>query len=195
MYFIKDQEFIRGNCPMTKEEIRILSIARLEINENSKILDVGAGTGTISVQAAINCTKGSVTAIERDKDAIEIIKQNINKFNVRNIKLIESDALKALEGIKETFDSIFIGGSGGDIEEIIVSCDSKLKNQGLMVLNFITINNLYKSMNKLMELGYNVNSSQINVSKTSINKYMMTSNNGVFIIWGKKSERGNNNNE
>lgn len=195
MYFIKDQEFIRGNCPMTKEEIRILSIARLEINENSKILDVGAGTGTISVQAAINCTKGFVTAIERDKDAIEIIKQNINKFNVRNIKLIESDALKALEGIKETFDSIFIGGSGGDIEEIIVSCDSKLKNQGLMVLNFITINNLYKSMNKLMELGYNVNSSQINVSKTSINKYMMTSNNGVFIIWGKKSERGNNNNE
>ena len=62
MRYIKDEEFIRGSCPMTKEDIRILSIAKMNLEENSKILDVGAGTGSISIQAAKICAKGQVIA-------------------------------------------------------------------------------------------------------------------------------------
>ncbi len=75
MKYIKDEEFIRGSCPMTKEDIRILSIAKMNLEENSKILDVGAGTGSISIQAAKICAKGQVIAIEKDEEALDIIKK------------------------------------------------------------------------------------------------------------------------
>lgn len=74
MRYIKDEEFIRGSCPMTKEDIRILSISKMNLEENSKVLDVGAGTGSVSIQAATICAKGQVFAIEKDEEALDIIK-------------------------------------------------------------------------------------------------------------------------
>lgn len=75
MRYIKDEEFIRGSCPMTKEDIRILSISKMNLEENSKVLDVGAGTGSVSIQAATICAKGQVFAIEKDEEALDIIKK------------------------------------------------------------------------------------------------------------------------
>ncbi len=75
MRYIRDEEFIRGNCPMTKEDIRILSISKMNLEENSKVLDVGAGTGSVSIQAATICKKGRVFAIEKDEEALDIIKK------------------------------------------------------------------------------------------------------------------------
>lgn len=66
MIYIKDEEFIRGDCPMTKEEVRILSIAKLEIEEDDTLLDIGAGTGSISIQMSKCTPKGKVIAIERE---------------------------------------------------------------------------------------------------------------------------------
>lgn len=72
MIYIKDEEFIRGDCPMTKEEVRILSIAKLEIEEDDTLLDIGAGTGSISIQMSKCTPKGKVIAIERlKKKALE----------------------------------------------------------------------------------------------------------------------------
>ena len=75
MKFIKDEEFIRGNCPMTKEEIRILSISKLELEENSRVLDIGAGTGSVTIQMSKICNKGEVVAVEMDEEAIEVVKK------------------------------------------------------------------------------------------------------------------------
>ena len=69
MKFIKDEEFIRGKCPMTKEEIRMLSIGKMNISEDSLVLDVGCGTGSITVQAALIAKKGKVIAIEKEDEA------------------------------------------------------------------------------------------------------------------------------
>lgn len=149
MRYIKDEEFIRGNCPMTKEDIRILSIAKMNLEENSKILDVGAGTGSISIQAAKICEKGQVIAIEKDEEALDIIKKNKENFNCENLKIIEGEALEVEEHINDSFNSIFIGGSGGNLEEIISRYGNKILNHGTMVLNFITINNLSRALETL----------------------------------------------
>lgn len=182
MIFIKDEEYIRGNCPMTKEEIRILSIAKLELKEHYTVLDIGAGTGSVSIQACKCCPNGEVIGIEKDEEALEVLLKNKEKFAVSNLSVIRGEAI-AIEGdIKETFDAIFIGGSGGNITDIIKSYSQKLKPHGKMVLNFITIDNLYKAMDTLKKLNYKTECTQISVSKTKNESFMLFANNPIFIL-------------
>lgn len=187
MIYIRDEEFIRGNCPMTKEEIRILSISKMKLDKGYNVLDIGAGTGSISIQAAKICNKGHVTAIERDDEAIDIINKNKKKFSVNNLSILKGEAVELLNSINETYDAIFIGGSGGNLDKIIESCYSKLKNGGNIVLDFITISNVYKSMETLKRLGLNAQCTQISISKTRNKTYMLMANNPIFIVSAEKA--------
>jgi cobalt-precorrin-6B (C15)-methyltransferase len=185
MEFIKDKDFIRGNIPMTKEEVRIISISKLGINENSIVLDIGAGTGSVSIQMAKICKK--VISIEKNKEAINLINTNIKKFKLNNIELLHGDAIELFEKITNKFDSIFIGGSGGNIKEIIHLYDFILKSNGKMVLNCITLTNLYDALEVLKEYNYNIDVTQIAISKLSGNSYMMIANNPIFIVSAEKN--------
>ncbi|CUQ15620.1 precorrin-6Y C5,15-methyltransferase (decarboxylating) subunit CbiT [Clostridium baratii] len=185
MILIKDNEFIRGNCPMTKEDVRALSIWKMDLNNDSKVLDIGSGTGTISVQAAKLAKDGLVYSIEKDDDAFLVSKKNIEKFNCSNINLTKGDAREVLdkyieEGLK--FDSIFIGGSGGGLENIIEKSNVLLKDNGVIVMNFITLNNAYKGIEKAKELNYKADISMVNISKNKGESYMMIANNPIYIV-------------
>ncbi|WP_138207185.1 precorrin-6Y C5,15-methyltransferase (decarboxylating) subunit CbiT [Haloimpatiens lingqiaonensis] len=186
MHFIKDEEFIRGNPPMTKEEVRILSICKMNLQKNYKVLDVGAGTGSISIQCSKICSEGKVIAIEKDEDAIEIMQENKNKFNCTNLELIKGEALDVMNNIEDEFDAIFIGGSGGNIEDIISGYGNKLKENGVMVLNFITISNLYRAMEFLNKIGYKTECTQVAVSKLKGKSGMLIANNPIFILVANK---------
>ena len=185
MIFIKDEEFIRGKCPMTKEEIRMLSISKMNLNSDSAVLDVGSGTGSISVQSAIICPSGVVYSIEKEEEAYNVTKSNIHKFKCSNVELIKNDADTALSEFDNKnlkFDSIFIGGSSGKLKEIISKCDKLLKDDGTIVMNFITLDNAYKSIEILKELNYRIDISLINVSKNRGNTLMMIALNPIYII-------------
>lgn len=190
MRFIKDEEFLRGKCPMTKEEIRMISIGKMNLEEDSTVLDVGSGTGSITIQSAVISFKGTVYSIEKEEEACNVVKSNIEKFKCNNIKLIKNDAYSALtelESKKLRFDSIFIGGSSGQLKDIIIKCDSMLKEEGTIVLNFITLDNAYKAVEILKELKYDFDISLVNVSKNRGNTLMMTALNPIYIIQGCKS--------
>lgn len=192
MILIKDNEFIRGNCPMTKEDIRALSLLKMELKEDSIVLDVGSGTGTITVQASKVVTNGKVYAIERDEEAYEVTVKNIEKFNCKNINLFKGDASEVLNELIEKkikFDSIFIGGSGGNIEDIIEKCNQLLNINGTIVMNFITLDNAYKAMEYIKGIGYIVDVSLVQISKNRGKSYMMIANNPIYIV---KSVRGEN---
>ena len=168
MVLIKDSEFIRGNCPMTKEDIRALSIWKMNLSEDSTVLDIGSGTGTITVQASKISNNGVVYSIEKDEAAIAVTKINLEKFNCINVVLDEGDAVEILEKyIKEekAFDSIFIGGSGGSLEKIIDLCNKLLIENGTIVMNFITLDNAYKAIEVMKKLNYIIDISQVNISK------------------------------
>ena len=150
---------------MTKEDIRALSIWKMNLKENSTVLDVGSGTGTITVQASKISSNGVVYSIERDEDAISTTKINLDKF--------EED---------KRFDSIFIGGSGGSLEKIIEMCSELLIQEGTIVMNFITLDNAYKAIEVMKKLNYIVDISQVNISKNRGPSYMMIANNPIYIV-------------
>ena len=196
MKFIKDSEFIRGKCPMTKEDIRILTISKLDLDKDSNFLDIGSGTGSITIQASKFIEEGAVFSIERDEEAIRVTKENLKKFNCNNVTLLEGAAIEHMESLTKEikkekiskFDSIFIGGSGGGLEKIINISDEILKEHGVLVLNFITLNNAYNAIEFLKKLEYKTEISLVNISKNRENTYMMISNNPIFIVKAFKEE-------
>ncbi len=194
MVFINDEEFIRGTCPMTKKDIRILTISKLNLEETSNVLDIGSGTGSVTVQCAKIANKGMVYAVEKDDEAFNVTNSNVEKFECNNVKISKGEAKEYLEKLlkesenKATFDSIFIGGSGGDLEELISLSDKLLKTKGTLVMNFITLNNAYKGIEFIKTLNYSVDISLVNISNNRGETYMMIAKNPIFIIECRRKE-------
>lgn len=137
---IADEEFIRGKVPMTKQEIRMASICKLHLQENSVVYDVGSGTGSVSVEIARLSTKIKVFAVDSNPEAVELTEKNAKKFGLKNIEVLQGEAPQALENLPEPTHA-FIGGSGGKLEEIIKSlCKKNPKIR--IVINAVTLESI-----------------------------------------------------
>ena len=160
---MKNNEFIRGKVPITKEEVRAISLNKLNLKSAKTFIDVGAGTGSVSIEAALTYDNLKVIAIERNDAAIDLINQNVNKFNLSNIEVIKDYAPIDLD-VKA--DGIFLGGTGNNLEEIIKWSKDLLIPGGRLVANFILIDNFYDTLDLLKKYNF-VN---LDVSQLSINK-------------------------
>ena len=160
---MKNNEFIRGKVPITKEEVRAISLNKLNLKNSKTFIDVGAGTGSVSIEAALTYDNLKVIAIERNDVAIDLINQNVNKFNLSNIEVIKDYAPIDLD-VKA--DGIFLGGTGNNLEEIIKWSKDLLIPGGRLVANFILIDNFYDTLDLLKKYNF-VN---LDVSQLSINK-------------------------
>ena len=141
---LPDDAFYRGKAPMTKSEVRAVTITKLRLHPEAKVLDIGAGSGSITVEAALQAPKGHVWGIERKEDAFEVFKENIKRFEINNITPIMGLAPEALP--EETFDGIIVGGSGGQMEQIVQYAENHLTIDGRLVINIITIENLGRAV-------------------------------------------------
>ena len=135
---IKDEAFVRGKVPMTKEEIRILTLVKAQIAPDAVIYDVGAGTGSLSIEAARLAPAGYVYAIEKNAEGIELIRENAKRFGVENITVVEGTAPAALEGLP-ALDVALIGGSGRKLSDILDMIGERLRPDGRIVANAITM--------------------------------------------------------
>ena len=115
---IADEEFTRGEVPMTKSEVRAVCMSRLAIGPDDTVYDIGAGTGSISVEASIAAMRGKVYAIERNENAIPLIEENAKKFLSRNLHIVPGEAPQVLRDLPAP-DAVMIGGSGGMIREVL----------------------------------------------------------------------------
>jgi cobalt-precorrin-6B (C15)-methyltransferase len=182
MKWIRDEEFIRGSIPMTKFDARVLIMAILEIERGDVFLDVGAGTGSISIQAAL--LGAEVFAIEKEQEGIQLIKQNADQFNV-DIKAIHGSAPLDIDTIP-TLNKCFIGGSAGKLEQIVEALDNKLEVGGTLAASFIIPDNMVDFKRKLKELDYKDIDVRLIQSSTMDHIGLLKANNPIFIIKGKK---------
>lgn len=160
---MKNSDFITGKVPITKEEVRAISINKLDLVKSKRFIDVGAGTGSISVEAAYHYPNISVTSIEKNDNAINLINQNIKKFKLENIQVIKGYA--PIE-INEKVDAIFLGGTGSNLEDIILWSKKLLIPGGRLVANFIIVDTFNETLRLLKKNNFiNIDVSVLNVSK------------------------------
>ena len=142
MLGIADETFQRGKVPMTKREVRILTIANAQIDAEDVVYDVGAGTGSLTIEAAMQATDGHVYALERNPEAVGLIHANAKQFGVSDrVTVVEAEAPEGMEALPPC-DVALIGGSGSHLAEILDVVDAKLHAEGRIVLNFITVQTL-----------------------------------------------------
>ena len=115
---MNDNHFIRGRVPMTKSEIRAIVLSKLDLKKDSTVYDIGAGTGSVGIEAALSMRQGSVYAIEKKEDGCELIRRNQEALGAKNLTVVCGSAPEALTGLPVP-DRVFIGGSGGRLAEIL----------------------------------------------------------------------------
>lgn len=186
---IPDEEFIRvEKIPMTKEEIRVLALSKARLFVGAKFIDIGSGTGSVTVEAGLIVgEKGRVWAVEKDKEAIELTRKNIEKFKLNNVTIIEGEAPEALDSINSEVDAIFVGGTER-LEEILLSSDKKLKNSGRIVIDAILLETVNKALSTLNQMGYKTEVIEVIIAKgmKTSKGYAMISRNPIFIVYGEK---------
>lgn len=179
---IRDAEFIREKVPMTKEEIRHVSICKLHLKSDSVLYDVGSGTGSIAVEAASLSNDMEVYAIEQKENAVQLITQNIEKHGLENIYVINAKAPDGMENLPVPTHA-FIGGSSGNLKEIIEAL--KAKNPHIrIVINAISMETICEI--KEILAAYDVKNEdivqlQVSRSKQIGHYHLMQAENPVWI--------------
>ncbi|MDO4331225.1 MAG: precorrin-6A reductase [Eubacteriales bacterium] len=181
---IKDDAFVRGKAPMTKEEIRVLSLAKLGLQKDSVVYDVGAGTGSVSIEAALLCRCGQVYGIEGKEEAAALLLENQKKFAAESLKIVKGWAPDCLEDL-EAPTHVFIGGSLGRLLEIIRAVRQK-NEKARFVINAVTLETL-SGLERIREEfpAYgDMEVVQVSVAKSRPlgGYHLMTAQNPVFII-------------
>ncbi len=237
---MKNSEFITVDVPITKEEVRAIALSKLDILRAEKFLDIGSGTGSVSVEAAVMNENLKVYSIDDDPRAEKLLKKNIEKFKLNNIcffkgkapldnfdttkeveinenvdinkqvkvdtnkqaktddyaytsKEVDANIDKSTNKIdndqKDSFDAVFIGGTGGNLKEIISWTRTILKPGGRVVANFIINDTFNQAYNFFKEVGF----SEVEVLQLSVNvlstlgkgEYFKPQN-PIFIISARK---------
>ncbi|TGK12002.1 precorrin-6y C5,15-methyltransferase (decarboxylating) subunit CbiE [Leptospira fletcheri] len=149
---------------ITKKEVRVLSLAALEIRPNSIVWDIGAGSGSVSVEAAHLAYDGEVYAVEIDPEGIEIIEENVLSHKTDNVIVIHGRAPEAIMDLPAP-DCVFVGGSKGSLAEIIETSYQKLNPGGRIVVNAITLDNVSEAYSTFKSLGIDQEVILMNISR------------------------------
>lgn len=182
---LKDEEFLRGEVPMTKEEVRWLSVQKLGIIPEDVVYDIGAGTGSVAIEMARKAFDGWVYGIERHTEACALIRENQNKHGAYNLTVIEAKAPDGLEKLPAP-NKVFIGGSAGNFADILHTIKQK-NPQVRVVANAITLQSLEEIRNSYKSEGLkNIEVICVNVAKAKkVGNYdMMMAQNPVYIVTG-----------
>lgn len=188
---INDEEFFQRKPDkglITKKEVRVLAISALNLHEKSIVWDIGTCTGSVSIEAGKIAKEGQIFAIEKNEEDIQNCLLNQRKFRV-DFTVVHGKAPEGLENFPNP-DAIFIGGTGGNMETLLSVCCERLNNEGQIVLNVATIENLYESIHIFQQLGFQTDITQVQIarSKPILSMTRFVPLNPVFIVTAKRKE-------
>ena len=186
---IEDEAFIRGKVPMTKQAIRVLTLVKAHIMPKDVVWDIGAGTGSMSVEAARLASQGRVYAVERNAEGVSLIQQNKEKFGIENLTVVEGEAPDALKDLPDC-DVAIIGGSGSRLSEILDEISARFKCGGRVVINCITVQTLAAALEYLRahETVFSYEAIQVQINRLqAVGSYdMAKAINPIYIVTGEK---------
>lgn len=188
LFGIPDSEFYQRKPTaglITKQEVRAISLSKMQLMEDSVLWDIGAGSGAVSIEAARLARKGLVYAVEKNAADAAIINKNLNKFNVHNVKLVHAIAPDNLDNLPDP-NCVFIGGSGNKMKAIIDLASRKLKPGSHIVINIVSLENLNTAISALTAKGFTIEVTIVSAARsTSVRKLTrLSALNPVFIITG-----------
>ena len=181
-----DEVFLRGDVPMTKQEVRAAVLAKLGVRDGETYWDVGAGTGSVSVELALLAPRSAVYAVEYKGEACALIRANRERFGAYNLELVEGRAPQALEALPAP-DGVFIGGSEGELLGILEQ--ALAKNPAVRVcLTAIAVETLGAAVAALTQLGLEPTVTQLTVarSRPAGGLHLMQGHNPIWILAGKR---------
>lgn len=183
---IPDELLSHAGGMITKEELRVISLAKLRIRHDSVVWDVGACSGSVAVEAA-SLTRGAVYAVEKEPERVKDIRANRERFGCENLEVIHGEAPQALKGLSQP-DAVFIGGGGSGIKGIISYCARRLKSGGRLVVNAVTLETANAAFESVKRLGWDRELLLVNISKArSLGELsLLSAHNPLFIIKGVK---------
>ena len=178
---LPDEAFDRDAVPMTKAEVRSVSLSKLRLTRDAVVYDIGAGSGSVAVECALQIPGGMVYAIEKKENAVDLILRNREKFRVSNLEVVQGEAPEALQALPAPTHA-FIGGSSGNLREIVALLLEK--NPAVrIVANAITLETVAELTALLPEF------SQVDVAEVAVSKgrslgryHLMTAQNPVYIV-------------
>ena len=182
-----DDWFIQGKTPMTKQLVRAAVLAKLAVTPRDVCWDVGAGTGSVSIELAAQARR--VYAVERSGEACSLIRQNREKFHAWNLLLTEGSAPDALAGLPAP-DAVFVGGTGGELAPIVDAAMAK-NPKARLCISAIALETLHTGIEALASHGIEAEITQIAVSQTKAagGLRLLTANNPVFLIAGSRAAK------
>lgn len=177
-----DEEFIRGKVPMTKEEVRTLAISKLRLHRGAILYDIGCGTGSVAIECAKLSDDIQVYGIEKNPEGVSLICENIKKFGIKNLTVIEGEASEKLTCLPPP-THVFIGGSGGKLEEILLKLAEKSGKIRIVItaISLETIANLSGLSQKFLIEDESDIMVQISRSKKIGNYHLMQGENPIMI--------------
>ncbi len=183
---ISDEDFVRGEVPMTKSNIRAVVMSKLAIKPNDRCIDVGCGTGSVTVEMALAAYRGSVVGIDISAEAVELTRQNIRNFQIGNAEVLQENAAKWLENVTEScgfFDAAFIGGTKGSMRPIIeklLEFNSNIR----IVATAVTLESAIEAIGAFEDNSLEAKIVQVQVSESKKigKKHMMLAQNPIYII-------------
>lgn len=186
VFGLKEDEIMHSKGLITKDEVRAVTIHKLCIPDKGVFWDVGAGSGSVSIEASRLCSDLRVFAVEKSEEQIDNIKNNIEKYAVLNIEVVKGTAPEALNDLPAP-DRIFIGGSGGNLSNILDIACSKMSS-GIIVINATTIETLNEAIQSLRTNGIKADVCEVSISRSKMvaEKLHMSALNPIFIIKGEK---------
>ncbi|MFD0694940.1 precorrin-6y C5,15-methyltransferase (decarboxylating) subunit CbiE [Paenibacillus sp. GCM10027628] len=188
---IEDEQFAQRKPDkglITKKEVRVLSLSQMALQPDSIVWDIGTCTGSVAIEAARIARDGAVYAIEKNEDDLKNCLENSIKFRV-DITAVQGRAPKGLDAFPDP-DAIFIGGSGGEMQELLELCSTRLKPEGTIVLNAATIETLYEADQTFTRLGFDVSITLVQVSRSKPILHMKRFDalNPIYIITAKHKQ-------
>ncbi len=163
---LPEEAFAHSRGLITKAEVRAVSLAKLRLHERATLWDIGAGCGSVAIEAGALVGHGKVFAVERDPQQLGYLEENKRHFGAGNVQIVPGEAPGALRDLA-TPDAVFIGGSGGQLEGILKTAMERVRAGGVVAANIATLNHLTEAMSLAQTQGWDIKVTQVAVSRSS----------------------------